>query len=182
MNSSKLLLMALSIVVLAESATMPAFAVDFKKQTGVTTSKIDPLIVQWQLASDPEQFAKANGLSYSEGKISVYVYLDNQSSIPKLSAAVNVSATDGNIAVVKATSDEITNLDKLDFVQRISVPDIARPLQNVTRVQQEQDNTQIAILVPAVIAAALISWWVIRHRKNKATSNKPEGNKGDFSI
>ena len=142
--------------------------------------KVDPTIAKWQLAPDQEEFAKTNGLVYSQGKISVYVYLDNESSIPKLSSVINVTATDGNIAVVKATSDEITNLAKLDFVVRISAPNMARPLQIVTRVPPGQDNTAILILVPAIIITLLILWLALRHRKHKSTSIKSEQIKGDF--
>ena len=86
------------------------------------SSKIHPIITEWKTSPEPQVFALENDLQYSDGKIRVYLYLDDSESISKLPTDIDLVSSSGNIAVAHLDSREITQLSQLDFVQRIEPP------------------------------------------------------------
>jgi len=84
--------------------------------------KIAELIQQWQASPDPTAFASENDLQYSDGKIRVYLYLDDAESVSKLPTDIDLQSSSDNIAVTILDSAEINQLSQLDFVQRIEPP------------------------------------------------------------
>jgi len=84
--------------------------------------KIHPLIIEWKTSPEPQAFASENDLQYSDGKIRVYLYLDDSESISKLPTDIDLVSSSGNIAVVYVDGRQVSQLSQLDFVQRIEPP------------------------------------------------------------
>jgi len=127
---------------------------ELTKEDTSHSPKVHPLIAKWQSASNQEEFANANALAYSDGKISVYIHLDNANSISQISEKIDVRASDENIAVAFVSSNQIDQLIEMDFVERIKLPDMARmsSLQNETMmaVEEEEEDGSMAIAVITV--------------------------------
>jgi len=85
-------------------------------------SKINPIILEWKSSPEPAVFASENDLQYSDGKIRVYLYLDDSESISKLPTDIDLVSSSDNIAVAYVDGRQITQLSQLDFVQRIEPP------------------------------------------------------------
>ena len=70
-----------------------------------STSKIHPLLIQWQLSDTPNEFAKKNNLSYTENKIGVYIHLESIDSVSKIQPEINVITSDKKIVVAFVSSE-----------------------------------------------------------------------------
>jgi len=86
------------------------------------SEKVAELIQQWQASSDPAAFASENNLQYSDGKIRVYLYLDDAESVSKLPTDIDLQSSSDNIVAAYVDGRQITQLSQLDFVQRIEPP------------------------------------------------------------
>ena len=75
------------------------------------SSKVHSIILQWQSSQNPDEFAKENNLTARDGKISVYIYINDSQDISNVSDIVNVISSDGNIAAAFVDSEEITLLE-----------------------------------------------------------------------
>jgi len=91
-----------------------------------SSSKIHPILIQWQISENPNEFAKEYDLSFTENKIGVYIYLDNADSSSKIPREIMVTAFDEKIVVAFVSSEQLDELDDFDFVERVTLPDIAR--------------------------------------------------------
>jgi len=141
--------------------------------------KIHPILAQWMESNDPETFAKDNGLPYSEGKVSVYVHMTNSESISKIPSDVEVKGLDGKIAVAFVTPGQLDALGKLDFVERIALPDVAHtphtPKVGMSSddpeifdesMQENRFDSLIWYVVAGVIAAIPVILLKIKKRQN----------------
>jgi hypothetical protein len=90
--------------------------------------KIHYLITKWQISDNPAEFAQKYNLSYDDGKILVYIYLENPETISKIPSTISIQSFYDKIVLASVTSEDLYQLDKLDFIQRITPPDKAQNL------------------------------------------------------
>ncbi len=120
------------------------------------TSKVDPLIIAWQVETNQEEFAKNNNISYSNGKIGVYIYLDDQSSISKIPSDVEITATDANIVVAMVTSSQIDQLAQIDSINKISLPkEVTNPIIPTNSSEEISVDDNYILLISVVIGIAI---------------------------
>jgi len=121
-------------------------------------SKIHPLLIQWQLSETPNEFAKENHLTYAENKIGVYIYLESVKSRPKIPPEITVTAFDEKIIVAFVSSKQLDKLKELDFVERVTPPDLARFLSLPTEIPETKtpEVNQYNFLVWIVIGGIVI--------------------------
>jgi len=135
-----------------------------------TDSKIDPILLKWQSSYDKDEFAKTNGLLYREGTIQVYVYLTNEEFLSQIKSEINVVASDANIAVAYVSPEQLDSFENLDYVERVTPPDLARtpPIPQIvpkeTIEPEEKNDVVILILVIAIILSS-ITFSVYLHKK-----------------
>ena len=89
-------------------------------------SKIDPILQSWQNSDNPNEFAENNGFLHKEGKIQVYIHLASEESILQIPSEINVMAIDGKIIVAFVDTEQLDELEKKEFIERITPPDLAR--------------------------------------------------------
>lgn len=134
-----------------------------------SSSKIHPTILQWQSSQNPDEFAKENNLILRDGKIGVYIYLNDSKAISKISDTVNVISSDGKIAVAFVDSENIALLENSQFVTHITPPVLARnpPIPQVEPVENieisSEDYTLVWILL--IIGIGLV---VVLYKKFKS--------------
>jgi len=87
-----------------------------------SSSKVHPILIQWQTSENPNEFAKENNLSYKENKIGVYIYLESEEYLSKIPPEINITAFDEKIAVAIVSSAQLDKLEELDFVERVTPP------------------------------------------------------------
>jgi len=121
-------------------------------------SKVHPLIVEWQKSSNPKEFAEKNNLSYSDGMIVVYLYVDSEKSIGKLPSDIEIISSYEDILVAKVSSNQINELDQIDVVKRIAPPIYPRMLSTSN---EPGINDQYLVIVGIVIAAILVIIFII---------------------
>ncbi len=134
-----------------------------------SSSKIHPLLVQWQVSENPNEFAKENNLSYTENKIGVYIYLDNPDSLSKIPSEIEVTANDEKIVVAFVSSKQLDKLDELDFVERITPPDFARtppiPQVELPESQTPKENQYDYFLWIIIGGIVIISIGIFQKRR-----------------
>lgn len=89
-------------------------------------SKIHPILMNWQISESPVEFAKMNSLSFKDNKVAVYIHLVSTESRSKIPPEINVTAFDDKIAIAFVSSEQLDQLDDLDFVKRVTPPDRVR--------------------------------------------------------
>jgi len=134
-----------------------------------TSSKIHPLLVQWQVSENPNEFAKENNLSYTENKIGVYIYLDNSDSLSQIPSEIEVTANDEKIVVAFVSSKQLDKLDDLDFVERVTPPDFARtppiPQVELPESQTPKENRYDYLLWIVIGGIVIISIGIFQKRR-----------------
>lgn len=128
-----------------------------------TSSKVHPIILQWQSSQNPDEFAKENNLILRDGKISVYLYLNDSKAISKISDIVNVISLDGKIAVAFVDSENISLLENSQYVTRITPPEMTRnppipqiePIENVENYSEDYTLVWITIIIGIGLAIVL---------------------------
>ena len=134
------------------------------------SSKISPILLKWQSSENKDEFAKTNGLLYREGTIQVYVYLANEEFLSRIKSEINVVASDANIVVAYVSPEQLDTLENLDYVERITTPDLARtpPIPQIVTKEtiepEEKNDLSIPILVIVIILSS-ITFSVYLHKK-----------------
>lgn len=123
------------------------------------SSKIHPIILQWQSSPNPDESAIENNLILRDGKISVYIYLNDSKAISEISDIVDVISSDGNTAVAFVDSKMIGLLENSQFVKQITIPDIARnpPIPQVEPLENVQNSSEDYTLIGLISIIAIIS-------------------------
>lgn len=136
--------------------------------------KINPIISEWQSSEDPETFASENNLSFFEGKLSVYVHLNQADSISRFPKNIDIQASDNRIVVAFVTSNQIDDLATLDFVIKITPPDYVKTLPS-PKIQPEesvipiQDENIYLNLIWIIILGSIIVIVIILKKQKKHT-------------
>jgi hypothetical protein len=102
-------------------------------------SKIHPILIQWQASENPDEFAKVNSLIQQKDKIAVYIHLDNFQSLSNIPLDIEVTASDDTTIAAFVNSEQLDGLSKLDFVLRVTPPDLAEtpPIPKISTSQTE---------------------------------------------
>ena len=132
------------------------------------SSKVHSIILQWQSSQNPDKFAKENNLTARDGKISVYIHLNDSQDISNVSDIVNVISSDGNIAVAFVDSEEITLLENSQFVTHITPPIIARnpPIPQVEPAENVEASFDYTLVwIVAIIGIGLV---IVLYKKFKS--------------
>jgi len=137
------------------------------------SKKIHPTIAEWQSSSNPETFAIANNLSFSDDKISVYIYLDTADSISNIPSEIDVRASDDNIVVAFVSSQQIDQLAQMVFVERIGPPILAKvpPLPLQTENDNDVSFVNIIIIIVIIVIATIIAVFIKKLKKNYLVRN-----------
>ena len=124
-----------------------------------SSSKVHPILIQWQTSENPNEFAIENNLSYKENKVGVYIYLESAESRSKIPLEINVTAFDDKIVVAFVSSAQLDKLEELDFVERVTPPDRVRippiPQIEIPETQTLEEN-QYDYFVWIVIGGTVI--------------------------
>jgi len=135
-----------------------------------SSSKIHSILIQWQLSENPNEFAKENNLSYTENKIQVYIYLESAESRSKIPHEITVTAFDEKILVSFVSSGQLDELDNLNFVKRITPPDLARtppiPQIEIPESQTLEENRNDYLLWLVIGGIVIITIGIFKKRKN----------------
>jgi len=144
-------------------------------QRGQTNSKISQILLKWQTSDNPEEFAKANGLLYKDGTIQVYIHVSSEEFLSQISPEINVIASDQKIAAAYVTSEQLDMLENLEYVERVTLPDLAKtpPIPQIVNSDKPQnkeqdDYTQIGIILAVIVAIAIIAI-VLQRKRTKST-------------
>ena len=134
-----------------------------------SNSKIHSILIQWQLSENPNEFAKENNLSFTENKIQVYIYLKNTDSRSKIPHEITVTAFDEKILVAFVSSEQLDKLEELDFIERITPPDLARtppiPQVKIPESQTKEENQYDYLLWLVIGGIVVITVGIFRKRK-----------------
>jgi len=134
-----------------------------------SSSKIHPLLVQWQVSENPNEFAKENNLSYTENKIGVYIYLDNVDSSSKIPGEITITAFDEKIVVAFVSSEQLDELNDIDFVERVTLPEPARtppiPQVEIPESQTPAENRYYYLIWIVIGGIVIITILIFKKRK-----------------
>ena len=97
-----------------------------EKLRSSSDTKIHPILIQWKLSENPTEFAKQNNLSYDGEKIAVYIHLTSVESRLEIPKNIKITAFDQNIISAFVSADQLEQLEELNFVERITIPDFTR--------------------------------------------------------
>ncbi len=145
----------------------------FSDEDSNITSKLHPILIQWQAAEDPNEFAKNKNLSYKEDKIKVYIYLESAELRSKLPPEITISSFDEKIVVAFVSSEQLDKLDNLDFVERVMLPVLARtpPIPQIetpeTEIPEENGDNYLILITIGGIAIFTISVIIKKYRTFK---------------
>jgi len=147
-----------------ENSSLP-----IEKFRSSSNSKIHSILIQWQLSENPNEFAKENNLSYTENKIGVYIYLESVESRSKIPNEITIAASDEKILVAFVSSEQLDKLEELDFIQRITPPDLARthpiPQVEIPQSQTLEENRNDYLLWIVFGGITIIAIGIFRKRK-----------------
>jgi len=134
-----------------------------------SSSKIHSILIKWQTSENPNEFAKENNLSYKENKIGVYIYLESAESLSKIPKEITITAFDEKIVAAFASSEQLDNLEELDFIERITPPDLARtssiPQVEIPQSQTLEENQYGYLLWLVIVGIVIITIGIFRKRK-----------------
>ena len=136
-----------------------------------TNSKIHPTLIQWKISDDPNEFAKQNNLSYIDNKIGVYIYLESAESRIKIPQNITITGSDQKIIVGFVSIEQLDMLEKLDFVERVTLPDLARTsilkeeISESPPIEENHNNYLLWPIIGAIIFITIVIF--IKRRKTK---------------
>ena len=142
-------------------------------------SKIQPILLAWQNSENPNEFAKINNIPLVEDKVKVYIYLENQTMREKIPPEITTTGFDGNIVGALVSSDNLDTLDRLDFVQRITVPVLAQTppvpqIENQDPLSSDKDESNYVTWV--LILGVVIFLSIVIIKKGTTFKTKPNKN------
>ncbi len=134
-----------------------------------SSSKIHSILIKWQTSENPNEFAKENNFFYTENKIGVYIYLKSTESLSKIPPEITITAFDEKILVAFVSSEQLDELDDLDFVERVTLPDLARtppiPQVEIPESQTKEENQYDYLLWLVIGGIVIITVGIFKKRK-----------------
>ena len=142
-----------------------------RENTSNTTesTKIHQTLVEWKNSNNPEEFASQFNIPHKDNKIIVYIYLENAKFTSDIPSEIEVISSSENIVRAFVTPNDLYELENLDFVKRITLPELAQtpPIPKVDVPQDQpkkQGNSNLWILIPILLIIAVIAV-IIKTRK-----------------
>jgi hypothetical protein len=139
-----------------------------------TNSKIHPTLIQWKISDDPNEFAKQNNLSYIDNKIGVYIYLESAESRIKIPQDITITGSDQKIIVGFVSIKQLDMLEKLDFVERVTLPDLARTSilkEEISESPPIEENHNNYLLWPVIGVIIFMTIVIFIKRRNSKDWN-----------
>jgi len=134
-----------------------------------SSSKIHSILIKWQTSENPNEFAKENNLLYKENKIGVYIYLESAESLSKIPKEITISAFDEKIIAAFVSSEQLDKLEELDFIERVTPPDLARtppiPQVKIPESQTTGENQYDYLLWLVIGGIVIITVGIFKKRK-----------------
>jgi len=153
----------------AEESNLKNFSTPIEEFRSSSNSKTHSILIQWQLSENPNEFAKENNLSYTENKIRVYIYLENAKSRSKIPSEITIIASDKKILVAFVSSEQLDKLEELDFIQRVTPPDLARtppiPQVEIPENQTLEEDRNDYLLWLVIGGIVIIAIGIFKKRK-----------------
>jgi hypothetical protein len=119
---------------------------------------------------NPNEFAKENNLSYTENKIGVYIYLESVESRSKIPHEITVTAFYEKILVAFVSSEQLDKLEELDFIERVTPPDLARtssiPQAEIPQSQTLEENQYDDLVWIVIAGIVIITIGIFKKRKH----------------
>ncbi len=144
-------------------------SITIEKFRSPSNSKIHSILIQWQTSENPNEFAKENNLSYTENKIGVYIYLESVESRSKIPHEITVTAFDEKILVAFVSSEQLDKLEELDFIERVTPPDLARippiPQVEIPQSQTIEENPYDYLFWLVIGGIVIIAIGIFKKRK-----------------
>ena len=135
-----------------------------------SSSKIHSILIKWQTSENPNEFAKENNFFYTENKIQVYIYLESTESRSQIPPEITVTAFNEKILVAFVNSEQLDELEELDFVKRITPPDLARtspiPQVEIPEIQTLEENLYDYLVWIVIAGIVIITIGIFKKRKH----------------
>jgi hypothetical protein len=146
------------------------FSAPIEEFRSSSSSKIHSILIQWQISENPNEFAKENNLLYTTNKIGVYIYLESAESRTKIPHEITVTGFDEKILVAFVSSEQLDKLEELDFIERITPPDLARtpliPQVENPETQTREENLYDYLVWIVIAGIGIISIGIFKKRKH----------------
>ena len=145
------------------------FSAPIEEFRSSSNTKIHSILIQWQTSENPNEFAKENNLLYTENKIGVYIYLESVESRSKIPHEITIDAFDEKILVAFVSSEQLDTLEELNFIERITPPDLARtppiPQVEIPESQTLEENRNDYLLWLVIGGFVIITIGILKRRK-----------------
>ncbi len=106
---------------------------------------------------------------YTTNKIGVYIYLESTESRTKIPHEITITAFDEKILVAYVSSEQLDKLEELDFIERITPPDLARtppiPQVKIPESQTIEENQNDYLLLLVIGGIVIITIGILKKRK-----------------
>jgi hypothetical protein len=151
-----------------QSNTKPSISNENIRQSG--NEKIHYKLTGWQNSENPTEYAKTHDLLYKDGKILVYVFLKDPDFLSATPSEIEVLEFDGNKITAFVTSVELFQLEKLEFVEKLTPSESIQKLREPTVAnsdpQKQNANPTLWILglIAIIISTIIILKKIIRSR------------------
>ena len=150
-------------------SNLKTFSTPIEEFRSSSSSKIHSILIKWQTSENPNEFAKENKLLYTENKIGVYIYLESTESLSKIPPEITVTSFDKKIVVAFVSSEQLDKLEKLDFIERVTPPDLARtssiPQAEIPQSQTLEENQYGYLLWLVIVGIVIITIGIFKKRK-----------------
>ena len=145
------------------------FSATIEEFRSSSSSKIHSILIKWQTSENPNEFAKENNFFYTENKIQVYIYLESAESRSQIPPEITVTAFNEKIVVAFVSSEQLDKLEKLDFIERVTPPDLARtssiPQVEIPQSQTLEENQYGYLLWLVIGGIVIITIGIFKKRK-----------------
>jgi len=145
------------------------FSTPIEEFRSSSSSKIHSILIKWQASENPNEFAKENNLLYTTNKIGVYIYLESPELRSKIPDDITITAFDEKILVAFVSSKQLDKLEELDFIERVTPPDLARtppiPQVKIPESKTTEENEYDYLLWFGIGGIVLITIGIFRKRK-----------------
>ena len=146
-------------------------------------SNLHPILIQWKLSDNRTEFAKQNNLSYDGEKIAVYIHLTSVESRLEIPKNIEITAFDQNIISAFVSADQLEQLEELNFVERITIPDFTRTppipklktMESATIVESkdiktpEQNHDDYLLWIVIFLIIIVVGFGIFRKQKKSKT-------------
>ena len=133
--------------------------------------KIHQTLARWQNSENPEEFSQKLNLPHKGDKILVYIYLEHSKFESEFPSDIELISSSQNILRAFVTSEDLYLLEDLDFVTKITPPELAQsppiPRVDITEFQPKEENTDFWALILLVLIIIPIIILIKRARKKQ---------------